>query len=97
MRSSRQSLFSVSIDGQETLASPGLTVAAVLLATGRRAFGSAPGRGRPRGVYCGMGTCFDCTVKINGLERQRACVTLIAPGMEIVTALREQDATDTTP
>jgi predicted molibdopterin-dependent oxidoreductase YjgC len=44
-----------------------------------------------------MGTCFDCTVTINGLERQRACATLIAPGMEIITALREQGATDTAP
>jgi len=40
-------------------------------------------RGEPRGVFCGMGVCYDCLVRIDGRASQRACMTKVAEGMRI--------------
>jgi sarcosine oxidase subunit alpha len=40
--------------------------------------------GEPRAPLCGMGVCFECRVRINGIA-QRACQILVSDGMEIVT------------
>ncbi len=39
--------------------------------------------GAPRGIYCGMGVCFDCLVVVDGVPNTRACTTLVADGMRI--------------
>lgn len=41
--------------------------------------------GEPRGPLCAMGVCQECRVTIDGVEHQRACVTVVAPGMRIDT------------
>ena len=33
-----------------------------------------PARGAPRGLFCGIGVCFDCLVVVNGGPNQRACL-----------------------
>jgi predicted molibdopterin-dependent oxidoreductase YjgC len=40
---------------------------------------------QPRGIYCGMGICYECLVTINGVHAQRACVTPVMDGMQIET------------
>lgn len=74
----------VNIDGREVTAFEGETVAAVLLAEGRRIFRYTPG-GRPRGLFCGMGICFDCLVTVNGTPNVRACITPAGDGMTVDT------------
>ena len=37
----------------------------------------------PRGVYCGMGVCFDCLVVVDGVPNTRACVTWVREGMVV--------------
>jgi hypothetical protein len=39
--------------------------------------------GSPRGVYCGMGVCFDCLVVVDGVPNTRACVTWVREGMDV--------------
>jgi sarcosine oxidase subunit alpha len=39
----------------------------------------------PRAPLCGMGTCFECRVTINGQPHQRSCLTLCKDGMIIQT------------
>jgi predicted molibdopterin-dependent oxidoreductase YjgC len=39
--------------------------------------------GQPRAPLCGMGTCFECRVEINGQTQQRSCQVLCEPNMEI--------------
>ena len=39
--------------------------------------------GQPRGIFCGMGVCYDCLVTIDGVPNQRACMTQVKDGMEI--------------
>ncbi len=42
--------------------------------------------GAPRGLHCGMGACFDCVVTIDGRIGQRACMTRVADGMQVIGA-----------
>jgi predicted molibdopterin-dependent oxidoreductase YjgC len=78
----QSSLFNIEVDGQPVTARPGQTVAAALIAAGRRTFCHTPG-GAPRGLFCGMGVCFECLVTVDGLAAQRACITPVRPGMKI--------------
>ncbi len=60
-------------------------MAAVLLAQGIRTLRHTAKNGRPRGIFCGMGICYDCLVTVNGERNVRACMTPVAPGMAIET------------
>ncbi|MDA0567516.1 (2Fe-2S)-binding protein [Streptomonospora sp. S1-112] len=71
------------IDGREVAVTPGETVAAVLLRQGRRSWRTTRGAGRPRGVFCGIGVCFDCLVVVNGVPDVRACRRRVAEGDDI--------------
>lgn len=72
----------VTIDGRTVAAYVGETVAAVLLAEGSPATRTTR-RGAPRGVFCGMGVCFDCLVVVDGIPNTRACMTWVRDGMQI--------------
>ena len=73
---------SVTIDGRPVPAHLGESVAAVMLAEGLAATRLTRG-GAPRGVFCGMGVCFDCLVTVDGVPNTRACVTWVEDGMVI--------------
>src|ERR1700734_1375041 len=51
-------------------------------------------RGARRGLYCGMGTCFDWLVTINGKANQRACLAAVAAGQQIRSRMPEGSAED---
>jgi len=70
----------VSFDGRSLPMAPGQTVAAVLIAAGIRSWRTTRVDGRPRGLFCGIGVCFDCLVTVNGVPSVRACVTEARPG-----------------
>ncbi|WP_100445479.1 (2Fe-2S)-binding protein [Glycomyces xiaoerkulensis] len=70
----------VSVDGIETEAMPGQTVAGLLLAMGRDSWRTTRVRGRPRGLFCGIGVCHDCLVRVNGVRDVRACVRVLTKG-----------------
>jgi D-hydroxyproline dehydrogenase subunit gamma len=72
----------VSVDGRPVTAHLGETVATVLLAEGLVATRTTMG-GSPRGVYCGMGVCFDCLVVVDDVPNTRACMTWVRDGMRI--------------
>jgi D-hydroxyproline dehydrogenase subunit gamma len=72
----------LSLDGRPVRAYEGETVAALLLAEGHSATRTTPG-GSPRGVFCGMGVCFDCLVVVDGVPNTRACVTWVRDGMRV--------------
>jgi hypothetical protein len=68
-------------DDQPLTACPGQSVAAALLAIGRRTLRRTSRRDEPRGLFCGMGVCFDCLVCIDGRPNVRACRTTVVEGM----------------
>jgi D-hydroxyproline dehydrogenase subunit gamma len=72
----------VTIDGRPTTAYLGETVAAVLFAGGSGRTRTTVG-GAPRGVFCGMGVCFDCLVVVDDVPNTRACMTWVRDGMRV--------------
>lgn len=78
----QDSSFPVDLDGETFEAVAGDSVAAALVASGKLAL-KRDKSGAPRGLFCGMGTCFDCQVSVDGGPAQRACLTKVRPGMKI--------------
>ena len=79
----------ITVDGIPIQTFLGETVAGALLASGQRAW-RRTALGEPRGLFCGMGICFDCTVTVDGIPNVRACLTQVSDGMEITTELPEK-------
>lgn len=77
--------FQVSFDGEALDALLGQSVAAALWSAGIVAWRTTRVEGRPRGVFCGIGVCFDCLVTVNGVPNQRACLLPARPGDVITT------------
>ncbi|MBC9209291.1 (2Fe-2S)-binding protein, partial [Roseomonas aerophila] len=74
--------FTFRFDGAEIPALPGETIAAALAAQGVVTLRHTAA-GDPRGVYCGMGACWDCVVTVEGRGGERACQVKAAPGLEV--------------
>jgi predicted molibdopterin-dependent oxidoreductase YjgC len=74
-------------DGRQVRTSPGQTVAAALWAAGIRSWRTTREAGAPRGLFCGIGVCFDCLVTIDGTPNQRACLVPARPDMTVTTQL----------
>jgi aerobic-type carbon monoxide dehydrogenase small subunit (CoxS/CutS family) len=75
--------FDLRVDGELVPAHAGETIAAALLAAGRRALRETARRREPRGLYCAMGVCGECVMVVDGEPGVRTCVTLAAPGMTV--------------
>lgn len=73
-------------DGQPREGLEGETLAAALAASGIRELRHTRGGDR-RGLYCGMGACFDCLVTVDGRASQRACLTKVAEGQQVRSAM----------
>jgi aerobic-type carbon monoxide dehydrogenase small subunit (CoxS/CutS family) len=80
---SRGQPFEIQVNGQKVNAYPGETLAAAMLAAGVHMFHHTMLSGEPRGLFCGMGVCFDCMVTVNGRENVRACKTIAQPGDKV--------------
>jgi len=73
-------LVAFTFDGRDLTAEPGQSIAAALLAAGIRSWRTTRVGGRPRGLFCGIGICFDCLVTVNGTASRRACLTEVGGG-----------------
>lgn len=82
---SRGSEIEILVDGEPVRAFEGETIAAALLAIGRRAVRKTERGGEPRGIYCGIGICFDCLMTVDGRPNIRTCQTRVRPGMRVET------------
>ena len=63
----------VSFDGRPLAAVSGQNIGAALVSNGITAWRSTRKNARPRGLFCGIGVCFDCIVTVNGERDVRAC------------------------
>ena len=63
----------------------GISVAAALLDAGISEFRRSVS-GESRGPLCGMGTCYECRLTIDGAAHRRSCLVPVAEGMRIDTA-----------
>jgi predicted molibdopterin-dependent oxidoreductase YjgC len=72
-------------DGTPVSFEPGQSVGAALWAAGIRSWRTTRAAGRPRGLFCGIGVCFDCLVEIDGRNDERACVSPARSGLDVRT------------
>lgn len=75
----------ISLDGEQLTGVAGQSIAGVVLASGRIAWRRTSVEGRPRGLFCGIGVCFDCIVTVNGERDVRACLRRAADGDVVVS------------
>ena len=70
------------VDGRPAEAEEGTSLLAALWNAGRRAVRTSVS-GEARGPLCGMGTCFECRVTIDGEPHRRACLEPLREGMDV--------------
>ncbi|MEU4515184.1 (2Fe-2S)-binding protein [Nonomuraea wenchangensis] len=75
--------YHMTFRGAVVPAEPGQSVGAALVAAGIRDWRSTRRGGRPRGLFCGIGVCFDCLITVNGVPDRRACLTPAADGVHL--------------
>jgi hypothetical protein len=76
--------FTFLVDGQAVEACAGETIGGAMLLAGRRALRRTARRDEPRGLYCVMGVCWECAVRVEG-RTVRACVVPATPGLSVET------------
>jgi hypothetical protein len=74
-----------SFDGREVGFVGGQTVGAALIAAGTYSWRTTRRHQRPRGLFCGIGVCFDCLITVDGVPNQRACLIEASPEMVVST------------
>lgn len=72
-------------DGSSVPFVAGQSVGAALWAQGVRSWRTTRVEGRRRGLFCGIGVCFDCLVEIDGRADQRACLVPARTGLGVRT------------
>jgi len=72
-------------DGKIISALSGQSVGSALLAANQRSLRKTRFNKNKRGIFCGIGVCFDCLVVVDGVTNQRACIIEARPGMKVQT------------
>ena len=70
-------------EGRTLEAPEGLTIAGGLLLNGISSWRTTRVAHAQRGIFCGIGTCFDCLVDVNECVAVRACITMLHEDDEI--------------
>ncbi|MEU3456553.1 (2Fe-2S)-binding protein [Micromonospora sp. NPDC006766] len=78
-------LFDITLDGEPIACRDGWTIGAALTAAGVGSWRTTRYGQRPRGLFCGIGICFDCLVTVNGQPSVRACLAPARPGDDVRT------------
>ena len=61
----------------------GETLAAALWAAGFISLSHNPNTDSNRGLYCGIGHCYECRVTLDGFEDVRSCLIPVREGMRV--------------
>lgn len=80
-------LIEISVDGERHQVPEGIPLAAALLGLGVTAF-RISAQGEHRTPVCGMGSCFECRVTIDGRPHQRSCLIPCTAGLVVHTGRR---------
>ncbi|NHI15661.1 (2Fe-2S)-binding protein [Microbacterium excoecariae] len=76
----------LTFDGSPVPFRDGQTVGGALMAAGISSWRTTRRGGAPRGLFCGIGVCYDCLVTVDGDHAQRACVTPARAGQVVESA-----------
>ncbi len=73
IRPGSTNVVTIVVDGASVTGVRGQTLAGVLLSAGYVSWRGTSRGDRPRGLFCGIGVCFDCVAVVNGLSDVRVC------------------------
>lgn len=73
IRPAQPTPVTITVDGEPITGILGQSLAGVILGSGTLALRRTSVAGRPRGVFCGIGVCYDCVVEVNDERDVRAC------------------------
>jgi predicted molibdopterin-dependent oxidoreductase YjgC len=73
----------VYVDGEPYDALEGEPIAASLYAAGIRTTRHTSRSGEPRGPFCMIGRCTECSMTVDGTPNVKACITPVREGMRI--------------
>lgn len=75
----------IMVDGKNIKAIEGEPIAAALASAGISKFRTTSRNNRPRGIFCAIGRCTDCVMKVDGIPGVRTCITPVMEGMRVFT------------
>ena len=75
--------ITIEVDGKDLDVQDGEILAAALWANGIISLGHNPSDGAQRGMYCGIGHCYECRVTVDGVEDVRSCLIRVRDGMRV--------------
>jgi len=81
----RENPVHVTYDGKSVTAYPQETVAMALYAAGVKQYSTSSRFYRPRGMFCAIGKCSSCMMRVDGIPNTRTCVLQVQDGMDIAT------------
>lgn len=70
-------------EGQEVKGFEGETIASALHSAGVRVLHETDTKHRTRGLFCAIGNCSSCLMKVNGIPNVRICVEPLREGMTV--------------
>lgn len=73
----------------------GQSIGAALMDAGITSWRTTRKKGKTRGLFCGIGICYDCLLTVDGAQNQRACVVPASPGAAIQTGAGKPNAPTT--
>lgn len=83
--SKKSALVDITVDGTVIQAYEGEPILAALLSNGIKVNRYTVKRREPRGLFCGIGQCSDCSMIVDGQANVRTCITPVKAGMVIKT------------
>lgn len=81
-----ETVNSLDFDGTPVPFSPGQTIGGALAGAGIVSWRTTRRDHAPRGLFCGIGVCFDCLVTVDGMRSQRACLVEACAGQDVRSA-----------
>jgi predicted molibdopterin-dependent oxidoreductase YjgC len=72
-------------DGKSMEGREGDTIASALQAAEVRVFRESINLRRPRGFFCAIGRCANCSMVVDGVPNTKVCVTWLKEGMVVET------------
>lgn len=78
-------LVEVTVDGKTIQCHEGEPILAALVANGIKVNRYTIKKHEPRGLFCGIGQCSDCSMIVDGKANVRTCITPVKAGMVILT------------
>ena len=82
----------ITVDDRPVRCHAGDTIAAALTRAGIDTWRTTRYGEARRGLFCGIGVCFDCLVAVNGEPPVRACLATVRDGDRILTTGGGRDA-----